>query len=150
MATARDIAGYILQLAKAVDAEGGYDLITNMKLQKLVYYCQGFFLAFYDKPLFDESIEAWEHGPVCPPLYQEFKAYGATPIPINSDSYTDKLTDEEMKLIGLVFGEYGQYTAWRLREMTHQESPWIETPLGQIIPLDKMKIYFKTRVVDED
>jgi uncharacterized phage-associated protein len=55
-----------------------------------------------------------------------------------------------MRLIGEVYGVYGQFAAWRLREMTHQEPPWKDTPLGSVITLDKMQNYFKTRVVDED
>jgi uncharacterized phage-associated protein len=156
MAIVHDVAGFILQLGKAIDDEGGEDLITNLKLQKLVYYCQGFNLALYDKPLFSEEIMAWEHGPVCPSLYQELKAYGAKPIPFDSptfagqlpegETFTNKLSKDEQDLINEVYGVYGQYSAWRLREMTHQEPPWKETPRNSIISLDKMKEYFKTQI----
>lgn len=40
------------------------DYISNLKLQKLLYYAQGSFLSIYDKPLFEDPIEAWRHGPV--------------------------------------------------------------------------------------
>ncbi|HSX79064.1 MAG TPA: type II toxin-antitoxin system antitoxin SocA domain-containing protein, partial [Candidatus Saccharimonadia bacterium] len=57
-----DVAQYFL--AKA-DEDAG-DLMSNLKLQKLVYYAQGFALALLDKPLFPQCIEAWIHGPVVP------------------------------------------------------------------------------------
>src|SRR5450631_518283 len=60
MLTARAVADYFLSL---VDEEAG-DSLSNLKLQKLVYYAQGFSLALTGKRLFDEAIEAWEHGPV--------------------------------------------------------------------------------------
>ncbi|OQY42717.1 MAG: hypothetical protein B6240_13665 [Desulfobacteraceae bacterium 4572_87] len=54
-----------------LDEEAG-DLISNLKLQKLVYYAQGFYLALYDEPLFNEPIEAWTHGPVIRELYRSY------------------------------------------------------------------------------
>ena len=65
MLTCYDIAKYFLAQA---DEEIG-DLISNLKLQKLVYYAQGFYLALHDEALFPEDIEAWTHGPVVPVLY---------------------------------------------------------------------------------
>jgi uncharacterized phage-associated protein len=146
MANVYEVAGFILQVGKASDNEGGYDLITNLKLQKLIYYCQGFNLAFFNTPLFPEPIEAWDHGPVCPVLYHKLKKYKADPIPVNGDSFTDKLTVQEQKLIIDVYGVYGQYSAWRLREMTHQEPPWKETHLNQVIAHEKMRKFFLTQI----
>jgi uncharacterized phage-associated protein len=146
MANVHEVAGFILQTGKASDNEGGYDLITNLKLQKLVYYCQGFNLAFFNTPLFPDPIEAWDHGPVCPTLYHKLKHYKSDPIPVNGDSFTDKLTLQEQKLIIDVYGVYGQYSAWRLREMTHQEPPWLETPLHQVITHEKMRNFFLTQI----
>jgi uncharacterized phage-associated protein len=71
--TCFEVANYFL---KRQEPEVG-DLMTNLKLQKLVYYAQGFYLAMMDSPLFNEPIEAWEHGPVCVPLYHEYKNFGS-------------------------------------------------------------------------
>jgi uncharacterized phage-associated protein len=63
-----EIAKYFLV---QVEEELG-DSISNLKLQKLVYYAQGFNLALFDgNPLFDEEIQAWTHGPVVPALYHQ-------------------------------------------------------------------------------
>ena len=52
-------------LASATDYDGG-ELMSNMKLQKMLYYQQGYHLAAFGTPLFDEDIEAWMYGPVVP------------------------------------------------------------------------------------
>lgn len=147
MANAMDVAHFILQLGKANDEEGGFDLISNLKLQKLVYYCQGFSLVILNRPLFEETIEAWEHGPVCPTLYQVFKCYGSDPINVDGDyPASNNLTKDEQQLIVDVYGAYGQFSAWRLREMTHQESPWKNTVQSTVIEHAVMRNYFKKLV----
>ena len=65
MADVKDIAQLFIQL-------GDGDDVTNLKVQKLVYYAQGFYLALNGKPLFNNDIKAWAHGPVVPELYQEY------------------------------------------------------------------------------
>jgi len=140
-----EVSGFILQLGKTNDNEGP-DLITNLKMQKLVYYCQGFHLALYGKPLFPETIEAWEYGPVCPDLYQKLKLHKSEPLPVPTENYTEKFTDEELRFMAMVYGVYGQYSAWRLREITIQESPWKETPLYHVISHKKMKRYFNSQI----
>ncbi len=64
-----DVAEYFLSLA---DEEAG-DFLSNLKLQKLVYYAQGFHLALFNRPLFMAAIHAWQHGPVVPELYHAYK-----------------------------------------------------------------------------
>jgi uncharacterized phage-associated protein len=71
-----DITKYILANR---DSE---EVISHLKLQKLLYYCQGFYLAICDKPLFSESIHHWDHGPVIPAVYNTYKNHGANNLPI--------------------------------------------------------------------
>ena len=73
MLTCFDVAKYFLALANDVESGEG---ISNLKMQKLVYYAQGLYLAKYNKALFKEKIKAWQHGPVIPKLYYKFKKYG--------------------------------------------------------------------------
>ena len=63
-----DVAKYFLSLSD--DSSGDY--ISNLKLQKLLYYAQGFHLAIFNKPLFNEPIEAWAHGPVVGSSYRKY------------------------------------------------------------------------------
>src|SRR5260364_350033 len=77
MVSVFDVANYFLTL---VEEEVG-DALSNLKLQKLVYYAQGFHLALFSRPLFENAIEAWTHGPVIPGLYHAYKQYGAGALP---------------------------------------------------------------------
>ena len=69
MATALDVANFFIDSAK--DTE---DPMTNMRVNKYVYFAQGYALAKLGRPLFKDEIQAWEHGPVVPALYQLFKS----------------------------------------------------------------------------
>ena len=138
-----DIANYFLT---QVDEEIG-DLISNLKLQKLVYYAQGFYLALHDEALFPEDIEAWTHGPVVPVLYHAYKKYnsGAIPSPTGMDfSVYSQDTKDFLDEIYLVFG---QFSAWKLRNMTHEEPPWRDVAENAgIISHSSMKEYFLTQI----
>jgi len=78
MNKAIDVARYILTL---LDEDTAGDLMSHLKLQKLLYYCQGFTLALLNRPLFEDKVVAWQHGPVVPTVWEEFKHYGSQPIP---------------------------------------------------------------------
>lgn len=140
-----DISKIILLLS---EPEKG-DIISNLKLQKLLYYVQGFHLAVFGKPLFDESIEAWQYGPVCPAVYHHYKDNGsrAIDIPEEFDVKELGLSDEQIELIIDVYKIYGQYSAVRLMEMTHSEPPWLSTPLNATIEHNILNDYFKTQIV---
>lgn len=144
-----DVANFFLS---AIDDDAG-DLISNLKMQKLVYYAQGIHLAMFDKPLFDEDVRAWEHGPVVESLYHEFKKFGSSAIePDFKNSDLDIFSEEQKEMLKDVYDTFGQFSAWRLRDMTHQEKPWVETTKrgkikGGIISQDIMNDYFKTQLI---
>jgi uncharacterized phage-associated protein len=143
--TAHDIAKYFVSL---VDEEAG-DSISNLKIQKLLYYAQGFHLAVYDTPLFNEAIKAWVHGPVVPQVYHQYKDFGAGPIlveKVNLDEYPAKVRE----LLDEVNNVYGQFTASKLRDMTHEEPPWKNTPQSNVISHESMSEFFKTLVIVDD
>ncbi|MEE2058276.1 Panacea domain-containing protein [Rhodococcus artemisiae] len=103
------------------------DALTNMKLQKLLYYAQGHHLARYGRPLFDDEIQAWSHGPVVPSVYRQFKRFGAAPLELrDEDAFSwDDVDSETADYLGQVWNSYGGFTAARLRNMSHDEGPWI-------------------------
>ena len=146
MPSVHDVAHYFLSLSDP--AEG--DAITHLKLQKLVYYAQGFHLALYDKPLFDEAIEAWRHGPVVPALYREFRDFGDSVIPRVTEFDADTvLTREQQGLLDEVNEVYGQFSGWKLRDMTHQEAPWKDADArgtNATITHEALKDFFVTRI----
>ena len=140
-----DVAQYFLA---QMDEDAG-DLISNLKLQKLVYYAQGFALALYGRPLFPERIEAWTHGPVVPELYREYKPYGSDAIPCPGEADFSIYDAQTRDLLDEVYAVYGQFSAWKLRDMTHSEPPWRDTVPGQEIRHDDLRGYFATRVARE-
>jgi uncharacterized phage-associated protein len=110
------------------DADVG-EVISNLKLQKLCYYAGGVMAALRKddcKPLFSDPIEAWQHGPVVPSQYHRFKEYGSNglPPPANDLDF-DEIDDADKAVLDDVFNYYGQYSAWKLRNMTHDEAPWV-------------------------
>ena len=147
MLTCFDVAKYFLSLCN--DEESG-DLISNLKIQKLVYYAQGFSLAINNKPLFKEKIQAWTHGPVVPQLYNKYKDYGSGALPTtNLDIDFDKFSDEDKELLDDVYDVYGQFSAWKLRNMTHEEAPWqssYQSGKSNEISNEKLREYFLTLV----
>ena len=148
MVSAKDIAKFFIK--KSSDDE---DCITNLKLQKLLYYAQGFHLALFDKPLFKEEIEAWTHGPVVPDVYHGYKRYGKNPLPsesINIDDIADKLTDEQIDFLDEIWSVFGQYSLWKLRDMTHEEDPWMNHEKDvSVISKKELRDYFLTRVKED-
>ena len=144
MATCHDVAKYFLSRVR----EDVGDTISNLKLQKLVYYAQGFSLAVLGTPLFEESIEAWEHGPVVPELYHEYKGHGSSAIPaVKAGSADDAFSTEQLELLEEVYDVYGQFSAWKLRNMTHAEQPWIDAHPSGTISHESMGEFFKTLTV---
>lgn len=142
---AEDIAEWFLNKNRIQMNFEDSEYITNLKLQKLLYYAQGYFLAKKDTPLFEEDFLAWEHGPVIRKIYDKYKVNGANGIKYDSDFKID-IDKETERILEEVYNEYGQYTAWKLRNMTHEEKPWKTTPRNEIISKEKIKDYFKTKV----
>ncbi len=140
-----DIANKIIANTDASQGE----IISNLKLQKMLYYMQGFFIAVFDKKLFENEIEAWQYGPVVKEIYYHFKNFGSGAISLKDNTEVLNLASEEEELFNEVMTEYGQFSAIKLMNMTHEELPWRkifnENPQG-VIPYDLLKEYFKTQI----
>jgi len=146
MLTADQVAKFFLSLSEPMEG----DSISNLKLQKLCYYAQGFALAVLDRPLFEDAIEAWEHGPVVESLYHRYKDHGANGIPVPSEIDFSTFSKEEAELLREVWNVYGQFSAWKLRNMTHEEPPWKEATRGAVITHEALKKFFRTRVGQDE
>lgn len=140
-----------IQIAKAflkLSQPDTGDTISNLKLQKLLYYAQGFHLAIYDgRPLFEEDIIAWSYGPIVREVYDEYSELGSSAIPMPDENI--ELTSEENELIGDVWSVYGQFSALKLMEMTHNEMPWMTTEKNSVISHEKLREFFKDLVISE-
>lgn len=122
MAEAVDIARYLIKLA-ATEAEP--EFLSPMRLQKLLYYVQGWSLVAREKPAFESPIEAWVHGPVVRSAYSAFADYGDSPIPLHEAS-SGGLESEMKLLVASVWEGYKTHSAIALRQKTHNETPWLE------------------------
>lgn len=126
--TALDIAKYIIYFANKTG-----ELITNLKLQKLLYYAQGWHLAHKNENLFEDKFEAWVHGPVIPSIYRKYrKAW----LPINEEVELPSLPEELKKWLDRFLNSYLSIDAFELEKMVHREVPWIEARGG--LPIDAL------------
>lgn len=125
--------------------------ITNKKLQKLVYYSQAWSLVFSDKPLFNDKIEAWVHGPAVRSLYNKYKKFGFEPIKKEvGDGDIKKIDGTTREFLDEVWKVYGKHDALYLEFLTHNEKPWQEAREGlslcessnNEISLQTMKEYY--------
>ena len=105
--------------------------LSNKKLQKLLYYAQAWSLVLNDKPIFDDKIEAWVHGPAIPLVYFTFKDFGFKDINIKFNiKELDSITEEDKKILDEVWRVYGKFDAPYLEALSHNETPWQEARKG--------------------
>jgi uncharacterized phage-associated protein len=104
--------------------------MTNMKVQKLLYYAQSLHLALYNEPLFEEEIQAWRYGPVCPPAYSFYSEFEAKQLPVPRAESLSEIPLEKKELLEEVWGYFGGYHAYGLSNMTHGEFPWKKARKG--------------------
>lgn len=118
-----DVARLLIHLA-AQEPEPDY--LTHLRLQKLLYYVQGWSLATRNRPMFDDRIEAWKNGPVVRSLYPRFAEYGKKPIPPDDFTTPDGLDADDRAFVASVWEAYKPYSAPQLWRMTHAERPYLE------------------------
>lgn len=116
--------------------------VSNLKLQKLLYFIQAYFLLTEKEPCFSDKIEAWDIGPVVTAAYREYKQFGSCDIPtithvIEKDSndiwasrivpfYDEVLTQEDKRTAEIVVDKFSDYSTTDLVELTHDQKPWID------------------------
>ncbi|MDR3723486.1 MAG: DUF4065 domain-containing protein [Terracidiphilus sp.] len=138
--SAHSVAQFIVQKAGTP--------ISNLKLQKLLYYVQGWHLGIYEAPAFNEEIQAWVHGPVVPAIFHEYKNFKWNPIVV--DSKPESLNPSLAKVTLAILASFGKLSAAQLETLSHQEAPWIEArkgtaadaPSQAVISHASMKRYF--------
>lgn len=141
------------------------DLVTNKKLQKLLYYIEAWFLV-YSRSIIDEDFEAWVHGPVIPSLYREYKRFGYSPIEGTykaGETSTGKyfqllksagLNSDQKKLLFAILDKYAPLPSYQLEALSHSEDPWKNARLkckkfehcNEVIEKSKMKKYYSSLV----
>lgn len=153
MDVARFIVNYSIEIGRPV---------SNLKLQKLLYYVQAEFVLWFNTPCFDEPIVHWRHGPVVESVYQKYKAYGSdnildkeltylsfefnlstmqfTPVWKN---YNENIFEfQHLARIKQVIEHYKDILPWDMVELTHQEKSWLETGRNEEITIDMIRQYY--------
>jgi uncharacterized phage-associated protein len=120
--------------------------MTNLKLQKLLYYSQGTFLAMYGQKLFEQAIIKWQYGPVVPAVYQQYKSLGNQIIE-SSEIDMQFIAPKQLEVLNDVYDYFGQFSAIKLMNLTHSESPWNAVEMNEEITEELLKDFFNTIVI---
>lgn len=158
MYTVLDVCRYVINYSNKMEYG-----ISNLKLQKLLYFIQAYFLITYDgDPCFNEEIQAWDFGPVVPEAYHQYKVYGSSDIPkiestikfirengkicvTKQDYKDDTISETDKKRINNVIDGFKSFSASDLVDLTHNQSPWKEAyskGRNSKIPLESIRSYF--------
>jgi Uncharacterized phage-associated protein len=121
MYSALAIAKHIIDFCNSNSCGTG---ISNLKLQKLLYFVQAEFLVSLGTPCFANKIEAWDFGPVVPNVYHLYKAYGSTNIPKSEPIDCGQIDDYHQKVIDNVIRALADYSAVDLMTIIHKQDPW--------------------------
>lgn len=150
---ASEIAKYIIAKSDNVG-----DLITNKKLQKILYYIKAWGLVYFKNGIIEEPFEAWVHGPVCRSVYNEYKSFGYNPLHIDYQGKSssefirdfrnrysiNEISKDKIDLIDMVFNKYSSHSSLELELLSHSEQPWIEAR-ENLSPIDK-----GDKIIDEE
>ncbi len=143
MLKANTVADFFISLGNA-DNE---DPMTNLRINKLMYFAQGWNLQRFGKPLFQEDIKAWKYGPVIESIYKKYQSYGKNIITDCSEGFNiSQIPSEEIQLLLDVYNKYRGYSTSRLVEKSHEENtPWAKTYVegkSKTIDTSLIKEYF--------
>lgn len=133
---ARALANHFLQLAK-LEARP----LTHLHIQKILYFGHGYHLAYYNDPLFSQTVQAWKHGPVIPEVYRVFRDYGKSPITTLADTYDEHfectpyradLSESTTRYLASVWDAYKGVSPYKLSDLSHApDGPWAKASAGQ-------------------
>ena len=143
MYAAHDVATYIIS-----EYWKRGEIITNLKLQKILYYIQGYAYRFCNMAAFSEDIYKWPYGPVVPDVYFRYNHYHASPLQkTTKKDMTSALfyLKRDVALFGVikdVIQASIDYSASDLVNKTHQELPWGNASDNSIISNQSIAGYF--------
>nr|DAX44481.1 MAG TPA: hypothetical protein [Caudoviricetes sp.] len=119
--------------------------ISNLKLQKVLYFIQKGFLHRRENPCFNDRIEAWQYGPVVPSVYSIFSASGSSSIKLYSlldDNFND-IENEDIQLLNEIIDRDLKTDVWEMVRRTHQVGGAWDIVFNQrkerLIPLDLIR-----------
>ena len=137
--SALEVAKYVINHEHSNGRE-----ITNLRLQKLLYFVQAKVLVETGNPCFEDEMEAWDFGPVVPAVYYAYKVFGS--LDIISDEAAPNLNKAVSGYIDSILDYCQNFPTFQLVEITHKQSPWVTARrIGpkSVISKDSIVGYFK-------
>lgn len=135
--TAEDIAKIIINFSIDNDFP-----VSNLKLQKILYYVQAAFLVRKNIPAFNDDIVSWRYGPVVESVYRKYKYNSDRVILVKEDIDEKIFKKTDLEIIKEVIESKKDYSAFELVRLTHSEDPWKNTEINSIIENKLIKEYF--------
>ena len=138
MYSAFDISSYIIEYSN----EKQY-IISGLKLQKLLYFVQAYFLMQKKEPCFREKLIAWNFGPVVVEVYKKYKEYGSLDIPKDrAGAYYVEEADKE--LIKVVVDAFAYFPATTLTDTVIEQLPYQKAAISpdREIKIQDIRDYF--------
>lgn len=140
MLSATSVSSYFIEKSSKTSEND----LTNLKLQKILFYTQAECLKQTNNPLFAENIEAWKYGPVVPAIYDWLRGCGAYPITtFDVQTDTSEIDEVKQRLLDTIWNAYSKYSAGYLVDRTHESgSPWqivFEEGKNKVIPNEQIK-----------
>lgn len=130
--------------------------LSPLKLIKLVYFSQGWYLGLFHESLINERIEAWKFGPVVASLYHKYKQFGNDDIThVFNEKLLQELDSNTVTFLNRIWEVYGSWTAIQLANLSHErESPWHiawyrdegKKRTNHPIPNERIENYFSKQV----
>lgn len=115
--------------------------VSNLRLQKLLYFVQAKFLVEKGEPCFKQRMEAWNFGPVVPKVYKVYRYYGSTPIPCKDESSDFSIQSSDRKRINSMLDSCSRYATSTLVDITHEQEPWIQAHQTEERVITPVSIY---------
>ena len=144
---AMDVADKIIRLSLKDETP-----VTPMHVQKLTYFCHSWMLGLGCGPLFHDAVESWQYGPVIRAVYHSLKRYGSNRITEPFLEHPTEFSEQEERIINVIWQQYGHLDAIKLSRMTHATgSPWERTykkeKRSQIIHNHVIREYYEDLIV---
>jgi len=146
MQNSLEISKYLLAKINIERFEDIGDGISNLKIQKLLFYAQKTYVSVYGKGFFNDDIEAWRYGPVVPQAYHYFKKYNSYNIDIVNErefiTNKEPLAFDDLLIVDFVWDKYAKYSAGALVDITHTDKAWRDNYFPNVnntIPLSHLR-----------
>ncbi|MDQ7982820.1 MAG: DUF4065 domain-containing protein [Spiroplasma sp.] len=123
--------------------------LSNLKIQKLLYFIEASFLVKFNTKLFSQNFEAWDYGPVIPSLYQGLKKFERKPIFFdefkksgNYKNVINSLNEKQLDFLEESFIKFNKFSSFELVSLSHIYGPWKEVAKNEEITKQDMINFF--------